>query len=150
MVLWGYVADRWGGERAYTAGSVALIVSIPVLCLAAPGQEVLLYAYAALFALGLASRHGLGPFMAAALVRGRSMGALMGILVAHMALGFALGPAVGGWIFDQTGSYQWAFTLTLLSTVGAMGCVWLAAPRHGLLTAPAAALSLPRDPVRSA
>jgi predicted MFS family arabinose efflux permease len=71
--------------------------------------------------------------MAAALVQGPSFGALMGILAAHIALGIAIGPALGGWVFDHTGSYQPAFALALASTAAAVGGVWLAAPRHGRL-----------------
>ncbi|HZU07585.1 MAG TPA: MFS transporter [Chloroflexota bacterium] len=138
MLLWGYVADRWGGEWAYTAGSLALMSSIGLLYLVAPGREGLLALYAVLFALGFASRQGLHAFMAAALAQGRSLGALMGILATHVAVGSAIGPALGGWVFDHTGSYQPAFALALASAAVAVGCVWLAAPRRGSLVSPLA------------
>jgi MFS family permease len=133
VLLWGYLADRWGSEWTYTAGSLGLIASLAVLYVVAPGQDGLLYAFAVLFALGFASRQGLGPFMAAALLRGRSFGMLMGVLVTHMALGVALGPLVGGWVFELSGSYYPAFVLALVSTLAAVVCIWLAAPRRGSL-----------------
>jgi MFS family permease len=40
MMLLGHLADRWGAERAYTLGSLALMGGILVLCVAAPGREL--------------------------------------------------------------------------------------------------------------
>src|SRR5262249_36274166 len=51
-VLWGYLADRWSAEWAYTLASVAVAVGIALLAVVAPGREVLLYGYVVLFALG--------------------------------------------------------------------------------------------------
>jgi MFS family permease len=131
MVFWGWVVDRRGGEWAYTAGSLALMASIGVLFAAAPGGEPLLYAYAVLFALGFASRQGVMTTLAAALLHGPAFGALMGILAAHIALGSALGPYLGGLVFDHTGSYRLAFWLAFGSAGLSVLCVWLAAPSHG-------------------
>jgi predicted MFS family arabinose efflux permease len=84
-----------------------------------------------LFALGFASRQGLVPAMVATLLRGRSMGALMGIQTAGLTVGSALGPWLGGWVFDSTGSYYAALAIALLCSVAALICIWLAAPRRG-------------------
>jgi MFS family permease len=149
MVLWGYVVDRWGGEWAYTAGSLALMASIVVLFGVAPGRDALLYIYAGLFALGFASRQGVMTSLAAALLHGPSFGALMGILAANIALGSALGPFLGGWVFDQTGSYQLAFWLALASAGVSLACVWLAAPRRGRLGASTSGASLIKKPASS-
>ena len=131
MVLWGYVVDRWGGEAAYTAGSLALMASIGVLFAVGPGREPLLYVYAALFALGFASRQGVMTTLAAAILHGPAFGTLMGILAAHIALGSALGPYLGGWVFDHSGSYYPMFACSLVSAAVSLLCVWVAAPRHG-------------------
>jgi MFS family permease len=139
MVLWGYVVDRWGGEWAYGAGSLALMASIGVLFAVGPGREPLLYLYAALFALGFASRQGVMTTLAAAILHGPAFGTLMGLLAAHIALGSALGPYLGGWVFDQTGSYYPMFVLSLVSAAISLACVLVAAPRHGRLTTPAPA-----------
>jgi predicted MFS family arabinose efflux permease len=105
MLLWGYVADRWNAECAYTLGSLALIGCAGLLFVVQPGRNVLLTLYAGLLALGLASRTGgTVDFMGAALCQGRALGSLMGILSAQIALGSAIGPALGGWVFDATGS----------------------------------------------
>jgi hypothetical protein len=59
----------------------------------------------------------------------------MGILSAQIALGSAIGPALGGWVFDATGRYDLALLLSVACAVGAVGGVWLAAPRYGRLAA---------------
>jgi predicted MFS family arabinose efflux permease len=133
MLLWGWVADRWNGEWAYTAGSLALMAAIGVLYVVRPGGDALLYGYAALFALGFASRQGLASFMVAELVAGRSLGALMGVVGAQISLGTAIGPALGGWTYDYSGSYEVAFVVSLVTAVVSVGCIWLAAPRHGVI-----------------
>lgn len=138
MLLWGYVADRWNAEWAYSAGSLALVGSIGLLFVLRPGQDGLLVLYAVLLALGLASRiGGIVGFIGAALCQGRSLGALMGILSAQIAVGSAIGPALGGWTYDPTGSYHLALLLAAICAGAAAGGVWLAAPRRGVLAAPA-------------
>jgi MFS family permease len=39
----------------------------------------------------------------------RIMGTVFGAAAVFSSLGMALGPAVGGWIFDTTGSYGWLY-----------------------------------------
>ena len=147
MVLLGHLADRWGGEVAYTIGTGALVVGIGLLAVLRPGDDGLLYLYAALFALGLAARMGaLTAYMLAALARGPAFGTLTGILATHMGVGSALGPSMGGWVFDQTGSYQLALVVAAGCGLAGIGLVWLAGPRHGPLAAPVAAPPLAAAP----
>ena len=39
----------------------------------------------------------------------RSLGTIMGVMSAGWALGAAIGPAIGGFIFDRSGNYFMAF-----------------------------------------
>jgi predicted MFS family arabinose efflux permease len=133
MVLWGYLGDRLGGEWAYVVGSLALIASIGLLYWVVPGREPLLWLFAVVFAVGYGSRQGLHAFIAAKLLQGRSFGALMGSMTAALSVGSALGPAMGGWVFDFTGGYDLALTLAGLCTAVAAVCIWLAAPGRGRL-----------------
>ena len=69
----------------------------------------MLYLFATL--LGI-TRGGLGVIVTALIgnVFGiRRVGAIMGVLAAGWALGAAIGPAMGGFIFDVSGSYAIAF-----------------------------------------
>ncbi len=129
MLLWGLVADRWGGAWAYTGGSLALMAALVVLALVTRGREPLLWLYVPLFALGFASRQGLVAFLVASVVGRRSLGALMGVVGALIALGTAVGPALGGWVYDHTGSYGWAFALSQGAAVLAVAGVWLSVRR---------------------
>jgi MFS family permease len=147
MVVLGYLADRWGGEWAFTVGTGALIVGIGVLAVVQPGDDGLLFLYAALFALGFAARMGaLTAYMTAAMAKGPALGALSGILGTFMAVGAALGPVLGGWLFDQTGSYQAALVMAAISATLGIVLVWLAAPRRGALVAPTVAAPAPPAP----
>ena len=49
----------------------------------------------------------------------RAHGAIFGGIVFFGTLGAAVGPAMAGWIFDVTGSYDYAFTG--LAVMGALG-----------------------------
>ena len=42
-------------------------------------------------------------------------------------LGGAVGPWLGGWLFDVTGSYRLAFTAAAVAIFGAAVAAWLAA-----------------------
>jgi predicted MFS family arabinose efflux permease len=135
-LLLGWAADRLGGEWAYTLGSVALVAGIGLLLALGPRQEVLLYVYVALFAVGFASRNGgLVGYLGAALAQGPSLGAVMGVISTHLAVYGALGLALTGWLYDRTGSYQLPFALAMTCGALATGCIWLAAPRRGSLVA---------------
>jgi MFS family permease len=39
----------------------------------------------------------------------RIMGTVFGAAAMVSSLGMALGPAIGGWIYDTTGSYGWLY-----------------------------------------
>lgn len=136
ILLLGYVADRWSGEWAWTIGLAGLMASIGLLYWLSPTRPVLLYGFALTFAPGLAASQGLISVLGVALAEGRGRGALMGLTGVYAATGGALGPALGGWLFDHTGSYQSAFVLALASSAAAILCIWLAAPRRGPLAAP--------------
>jgi predicted MFS family arabinose efflux permease len=78
--------------------------------------------------------------MAGGMMKGPAIGMLMGTVTTSLIVGTAVGPWVGGWAFDHFGSYQPALALGLWSSMAALACIWLAAPRRGSLTpAPARA-----------
>ncbi len=71
-------------------------------------------------------------FMAvsADLFTGKGFGLIYGTVEGAVGLAGALGAWVGGFIFDQTGSYQIAFILAIFFLMLSMAAVWLAAPRR--------------------
>jgi len=118
-LLFGWLADRW---------APTLLMAISLL-LAALGPAVLelfflrlrlhevslLWLYAIPFGIGSG-----GNFVTLPVLVGRCLGELhfsniMGLLMGGSALGVIVGIPVSGWIFDETGSYEWALIGCLLA-----------------------------------
>jgi MFS family permease len=49
----------------------------------------------------------------------RIMGSVLGAAAMISSLGMALGPSVGGWIFDTFGSYAWLYIGSFAMGIGA-------------------------------
>ena len=103
----GWICDRFGrkvplavyyGLRGLSLLFVPYVWSVPSL-----------YMFAALFGLNFISTVPPTTALTASIFGRMSVGTLSGwILFSHQA-GAALGAALGGWMFDLTGSYSWAF-----------------------------------------
>ena len=133
MVLGGWISDRLGREQSYAVGSASLLLAV-VLLLALPtlgGSWPLLALYALAFGCGLASRQGLHAAMVGDIFRGPSFGLISGLLSGWLAIGSGVGPWLGGYLFDLTGSYAVPLVLAAVSIVVAAISVWIAAPRRG-------------------
>jgi MFS family permease len=62
-----------------------------------------------------------------ALFAGPHLGAILGVVQAGAGLGGAIGPFLGGWFFDVTGSYRLAFMATCVAVAGSAVAAWFAA-----------------------
>jgi len=103
----GWCCDRFGGKPplvvSYAVRGAALILLLYVE--SAPA----FYVFAAIFGLNWISTVPATTALTARIFGPASVGALSGwILFAHQ-VGGALGAAAGGWLFEATGSYTWAF-----------------------------------------
>ena len=129
-LLWGSASDRVGREVAFTAGMSCALVGILLLMLA---QAILApwvpYVYGAWMGIGYAVSATLAPTLSADLFRGRSFGAIFGLMGAGNSIGGALGSWVAGYIFDLTGDYMAALSLGLVAILASIVCLWLAGPR---------------------
>lgn len=103
----GFVTDRLGGIPTLLIGSVGQMIGL-ILYLPFDGLASL-YAVSLIFGL---SQGGIVPAYAI-IVRetmpAREAGARVGFVIMATILGMALGGWMSGWIYDLTGSYQWAF-----------------------------------------
>jgi len=118
-LIFGGTSDRLG-KKFTTLISMFLQLS-GALCLVWAKDLWFFYLAACIFGLGYG---GISPTMAALVGDSfgvRYMGAILGVLNAGFGAGAALGPFVGGYIFDITASYFWAFA----SAVFAMGIAML-------------------------
>lgn len=106
-VLMGIVSDRIG--KKFVAILCALLQSAAVLWLIWAKDFWMLQAFAIVFGFAYG---GMSPSMASLISDtfglGR-IGTIMGALEVGFGIGSAIGPAVGGYIFDVNGSYTMAF-----------------------------------------
>lgn len=127
----GWLSDRLGREITYTLGMTATVMSVGALGLIALSPHAgLAYVYAVLIGLGYAVTAPLMPAIISDLFRGRHFGAIFGALHVANALGGALGPWLGGRIFDATGTYRAAFIAGIVTAVISTVFLWMVAPRR--------------------
>lgn len=128
--LTGFISDRIGREAIVTAAVIIGISGIFVLTLIKDTSHPwMLYYYATAmgFSIGMTA-----PSVAASatdIFQGPKVGATLGFIWFSFAIGAAIGPWLGGWIFETTGNYLYAFVVAM--ALFAVGCIaiWLAAPR---------------------
>lgn len=73
------------------------------------------------FGLALGARGPIVAALTADVYRGRSFGAVLGIITFGNRLGSAVGPWLGGVIYDMTGSYRLAFAVSIVALSLAAG-----------------------------
>jgi MFS family permease len=124
------ISDKIGREKTLTIATVLAIGGLLALMSVRDTSQVwLLYVYA------ISSGFATGVFSPVIIVgladifRGRNIGTISAMLMTGMGFGGAIGPWLGGYIFDISGSYNAAFVIAMVAF--AIGCLsfWLAAPR---------------------
>jgi MFS family permease len=132
--FFGWVSDRIADPKYSAALGYAVMAAGMILLLQARTVEMLLV-YAAVFGFGYGCLGPLLPILAADRFGRETMGAVFGLLIFFVVgLGGALGPLIGGLVYDLAGTYRWAWGLNLgLLTAAAIGIVSLKG-RHGTFT----------------
>jgi len=128
--LSGFLSDRIGRERIFTACCVLSIVSLLILLsLEDASNPWALYIFVLSFGfpMGLFSPALIAG--AADLFYGKHFGTVNGILFMGFGIGGAIGPWLGGYIFDIAGNYSIAFIACIAAYTIACICFWIAAPR---------------------
>ncbi len=130
-ILSGLISDRVGREIAYTLGGNSALVGVLLfLLIRDTAFPWMIYAFVILFGLGHGSLPSIYAATTADLFPGNSLGRIMGTFSIAWGLGGALGPFLGGYFYDQLGSYSLPFLLVMVSiSLGVLG-IWRAAPRH--------------------
>jgi MFS family permease len=106
-VLFGLSGDRFGAKRVLVIGLFAQALGAGAYFFVRQLGEF--YAVAAVFGLIYGGVMPLYAVIAREYFPMRIMGTVFGAAAVFSSLGMALGPAVGGWIFDTTGSYGWLY-----------------------------------------
>ncbi len=125
------ISDVIGREKTVTLATILAIGAlVALISVKDTSQPWLLYAYATCsgFATGLFS-----PTIIVGLAdifHGRNIGAISAMLLTGVGIGGAIGPWLGGYIYDISGSYNTAFIISAVSFAVACGAFWIAAPRN--------------------
>ena len=123
----GWLSDHIEREVVYVIGVVIMIASVAVLFSAATSASTIgMYVYAVMLGIGYSATASIIPAMVSDRFSGPNFGAIIGIGMFAAAIGAALGPWLGGHLFDKTGSYALAFVIAAACGVLAGAAGWIA------------------------
>ena len=126
-MLFGTLSDRMGREKVATLSFLFSIVGILILLFLPLLQSVFwFYLYAALFGLGFGARGPIITAMVADMYQGKHFGSIYGFTLIGSGIGGALGPWLGGYLHDLTGSYKIPFITCIPIIVLACILIWIA------------------------
>ena len=114
----GVLADRLGVKRVLIAGLLIQAVAAFAFIYASRLGEF--YAVAATFGFAYGGVMPLYAVLAREYFGQRILGAVFGAAAMVSSLGMALGPALGGWIFDTFGRYTWMYIGSAAIGLGAV------------------------------
>jgi MFS family permease len=128
--LVSFFSDNIGREAIITIGTVIGISAIATLMsIKDTSQPVMLYYYTCALGLGIGM---ISPTITATITdifQGPKVGAIVGFIWFGFSVGGAIGPWLGGWLFETTGSYLMAFLVSIVLFAVSCVAIWLAGPR---------------------
>jgi MFS family permease len=125
IVLTGMLSDTLGREvSAILAYGVSIVGAACALLITSPDQHLLLWLHACLFGLTWGARGPAITAKTADLFPGPQLGAILGVITIGSGLGAAIGSWGAGFVFDLTGSYRIAFTLSIVSYLCGVVAFW--------------------------
>ena len=120
-LLFGIAADRLGVKPVLVGGLAVQSIAILAYMFASRASEF--YLLGIVFGTAYSGVMPLYAVLAREYFEQRIMGTVFGAAIMLSSLGMALGPVVGGWIFDTYHDYRWLY---LGSTAIALGAVAVA------------------------
>jgi MFS family permease len=124
-ILTGTLSDYVGREiSAIMAYGFSIVGVLCALAITSPDQHLLLWLHACFFGLTWGARGPAITAKTADLFPGPQLGAILGVITIGSGLGAALGSWGAGWIFDLSGSYRIAFTLSIASYLCGVVAFW--------------------------
>jgi sugar phosphate permease len=128
--LSAFLSDWLGREKTHTLAIGLSIAGLAALLGVEDTSQVwLLYAFAVLFGYGGGLATPVTYAASADIFHGRHFGTVGGLLLGGMGVGSVLGPWLGGYLFDISGSYKYAFAFCIVSLAFSTLFIWMAAPR---------------------
>jgi MFS family permease len=120
--FFGWLADRLKDAK-YSAALGFLLMAFGMYALLKAKTVSLLYLYALFYGFGYGSLSPMMPYLISDRFGRHILGTVFGALVFFVAgIGGSIGPALGGFIFDTTGSYAaaWTFNAAILVAVSVL------------------------------
>jgi MFS family permease len=133
----GVAADRLGVKRVLIAGLIIQAVAAFAFISASRLGEF--YAVAAVFGFAYGGVMPLYAVLAREYFGQRILGAVFGAAAMVSSLGMAIGPALGGWVFDTFGQYTWMYVYSGAVGLGAVAIALAFPPFPKMARAPAPA-----------
>lgn len=125
------ISDWIGREKTVTLATIFAIGALIALILVRDTSKPwLLYLYAISFGFGAGLYAPTSVAGMADIFHGRRFGEIAGLLLTGMGLGGAIGPWLGGYLYDTIGSYNSAFIFCIACIFMACLSFWIAAPRN--------------------
>jgi MFS family permease len=106
-IVCGLLADRVGAKRTLVACLSLQALAIALYLLARDLDT--LYAVSMLFGFSYGGAMPLYAILVREYFPAKIMGSVFGVVASISTLGMALGPPVGGWLFDHFGGYGWLY-----------------------------------------
>lgn len=117
-IVFGVLGDRHGAKRVLIAGLFLQALAAGAFVFARRPEEF--YAVAAVFGFAYGGVMPLYAVLARDYFGQHIMGTVLGAAAMVSSLGMALGPSLGGWIFDTAGSYTWLYVGSMAIGLGAV------------------------------
>ncbi|MFL5256633.1 MAG: MFS transporter [Rhodopila sp.] len=117
-IICGLLADRAGAKRTLVA---CLALQAVAIALYLPARDLnTLYAVSMLFGFSYGGAMPLYAILVREHFPARIMGSVFGVVAMISTIGMALGPPIGGWLFDQFHGYGWLYIASSLVGAAAM------------------------------
>ena len=129
-ILFGYLSDRLGRERANTLGGITAVAGILSLIGSAFFLGPLPILFALFFGVGYGAAAPLLPSIGADIFMGKSFGLIFAVISMGGGAGGAVGSYLSGLLRDMTGSYSIPLIMCMFSLMFSCLFIWIVGPRR--------------------
>jgi len=130
-ILSGILSDHFSSKTGYTLGSVLSFTGIFFLLLIKNSVSTwMLYTFVILHGFGTGGKIPMTATITYNLFPGNALGRILAIQSIGFGFGGAIGAYLGGYFYDQMGTYFIPFSLLLASIILGVASIWMAAPNR--------------------